>query len=82
MRGYNKALRSIQVNAAREMFPAMACDYFPSRDKFLKTYFAYMPKHEMDVLVVKPWNSAEFNEHILPLWRNRYYQCRQPAPAP
>ncbi|XP_026277662.1 uncharacterized protein LOC113206008 [Frankliniella occidentalis] len=76
MRGYNTALRTIQVNAAREMFPAMACDYFPGRDKFLKTYFAYMPKHEMDQPVVKPWNPGEYNQSILPRWRDRYYQCR------
>ncbi|KAK3912961.1 Pre-mRNA-splicing factor CWC25, partial [Frankliniella fusca] len=87
MSGYNQALRTIQVNAAREMFPAMACDYFPGRDKFIKTYFAYMPKHEMDQPVVKPWNPGEYNQSILPLWRDRYYQCRArntalPAPVP
>ncbi|XP_034238095.1 uncharacterized protein LOC117643357 [Thrips palmi] len=77
MRGYYTALRTIQVNASREMFPAMACDYFPARDRFIKTYFAYMPKHEMDVPVVKPWNAGEFNQEVLPRWRDRYYQCRQ-----
>lgn len=77
MRGYNTALRTIQVNAARELFPAMACDYFPARDRFIKTYFAYMPKHEMDTPVVKPWNPGEFNQEVLPRWRDRYYQCRQ-----
>lgn len=76
MKGYNTALRSIQVNASREMFPAMACDYFPSRDKFLRTYFAYLPKHEMDTVVVRPWNSGEYNQAVLPRWRDRYYQCR------
>lgn len=35
-----------------------------------------MPKHQMDMVVVRPWNSGEYNQEILRAWRNRYYQCR------